>query len=260
MVIRIEPALPRTARVVRHQPAATVAVFDPAHLLREHRFLAPRQVVATHHPDHRLLAVALTQELPERVRVVQVHQRLHLFPPTHQHPGHHVAPVQEHPHPHPQIHAAIDHVVQMRKELLVRPGDIVIVKRMLAVLIRPEAGVQHHHLDHVEALRRAIFQIIICLRPVQLVQQPPGRIAQVEKRRAVFLKQVPPVLADLQKPQCHSRLSSVGPQLRTLSTVAGRSASLVPRRSCPLCGCPISTRLTAKCAAIFLRYARVSPA
>src|SRR5262249_42095710 len=49
-----------------------------------------------------------------------------------------------------------------------------------------------------EALGGAVSQVAPCLLPVETMKELPGGIPEVKERRAVFLHQKPPVLADLQ--------------------------------------------------------------
>jgi hypothetical protein len=77
----------------------------------------------------------------------------------------------------------------------VRPHWVEIEQRQAAVGVGRAQAVllrQGHRLDHVEALPGPHLQIMVDLAAGQLVEQLPGRIAQVKERRAVRPHEVAP--------------------------------------------------------------------
>ena len=150
------------------------------------------RTVAAENPNNGFVFIPLPQELTVLPRIRRIKRRFAKRPMA--------APSRQHPDIQAEFFGLFDDEIYVTKIGFVRLCGIALHERQIAIRVRYGQAAelcQYDGLNDCEAFLRAIAQVQRRFLAVQPVKQLPGRVAQIEKRRAVSMLQKAAVGGDL---------------------------------------------------------------
>ena len=122
-----------------------------------------------------------------------------------------VSPIGEHAHIRSQRFTTVDDEVHLGEKRFIWTLRIAAMEGGMTALIGLEADIENNRLNHRESLGCSIFQVVIRILAVKLVEKAPGRVPEIEKGRTIIVNEKSSVRAHLQPLQELNSLPDLGP-------------------------------------------------
>lgn len=92
-----------------------------------------------------------------------------------------VSPIGEHAHIYSQRFTTVDDEVHLGEKRFIWTLRIVAMEGGMTILTGSEADIENNRLNHRESVECSIFQVVIRILPVKLVEKAPGRVPDLKK-------------------------------------------------------------------------------